>query len=397
MKILQLCHKPPFPATDGGTLAMHANTLAMQELGHEIHIVTFETPKHPVDWAQVSDEYITKHHYKVIYKDTTPTSTGTLLAYFTGDNYLISRFKSDEIVTYLNSKKAEQYDVIWFESLFSTAFHNDVKNAFPDAKLIYRAHNIEFQLWRGRLNEYNPIKRVILKKLTERLEKYEKELISTFDASIAISQKDESWIKHHSNKPTAVLPYFNWKSDHKSTADFKSNPLKFLFLGSLDWEPNLTGIKWLIQQVWPSVKQKLPEAELHIAGRNMPEDLKVVTNGVSYRGQIEDVVDYYQEGEIVLVPVFSGSGIRIKIIEALSYQKAVITTDIGLSGLNFTANQDVKLANTTQEFVDAMIQLATDSVERNQFQELGFHAYQKKYSKQAYLETLNHFLNQFEE
>ena len=176
-----------------------------------------------------------------------------------------------------------------------------------------------------------------------------------------------------------------------------SNPKRFLFLGSLDWEPNVKGVKWLIESVWPKVKKQLPDAQLHIAGRNMSDDMKKPTDGVVYRGQIESVNSYYEEGEIVVVPLFSGSGIRIKIVEALSNQKVVITTDIGLSGLDFTPNQDLVVANTANDFAQTMLDLALHDVSRNQFKELGYHAYNRMYSKEAYLDKLNHFFKTISE
>jgi glycosyltransferase involved in cell wall biosynthesis len=132
----------------------------------------------------------------------------------------------------------------------------------------------------------------------------------------------------------------------------------FFHLGSMDWQPNEEGIRWLLNSVWPRVIKKRPQARLDLAGNKMPKDLiDLDIPGVMIQGRVRDAVAYMQKRQVMLVPLFSAGGMRVKIIEGMAMGRTIISTPIGAEGINYTDGKDVLLARTATEFVERILGL----------------------------------------
>jgi glycosyltransferase involved in cell wall biosynthesis len=123
----------------------------------------------------------------------------------------------------------------------------------------------------------------------------------------------------------------------------------------MDWYPNLEGIEWFLDNVWEKIRSLYPELVFRIAGRNMPDSLRRrQIQNVEVVGEVEDAKLFMRENGILIVPLWSGSGVRIKIIEAMAIGKTVITTSIGLKGIMAIDKKHVLIADTPQMFVEAV-------------------------------------------
>jgi glycosyltransferase involved in cell wall biosynthesis len=129
----------------------------------------------------------------------------------------------------------------------------------------------------------------------------------------------------------------------------------FFHIGAMNWIPNEEGIRWFLDEVWPEVHKKYPEIQFHLAGRYMPAWL---VDGyqpkIKVWGEVENANDFVQKHDIAIVPLLSGSGIRIKIIEAMALGKAVITTEVGAEGILYQNDVNIIIANNKSEFVNAI-------------------------------------------
>ncbi|MCR5822032.1 MAG: glycosyltransferase family 4 protein, partial [Bacteroidales bacterium] len=122
-------------------------------------------------------------------------------------------------------------------------------------------------------------------------------------------------------------------------------------IGSMDWIPNQEGVKWLVDEIWPAIHAAAPEAKLYLAGRKMPESLmNAAIDGVTVVGEASDAMYFIGSKQINIVPLLRGSGIRVKIIEARSAGKTVISTTIGAEGILCTDGVDILLADTPEQF-----------------------------------------------
>jgi glycosyltransferase involved in cell wall biosynthesis len=142
--------------------------------------------------------------------------------------------------------------------------------------------------------------------------------------------------------------------DDYKTPESDSLPNDLIYIGALDWNPNIEGLKWFINQVWPHLHIRYPALKLNIAGRN--PDIKLTgffnTPGIQYFGEVEDVVTFMEKGKIMIIPLFSGSGMRVKIIEGLARKKCIITTSKGMEGIPAENEKHLLKADSVQNYID---------------------------------------------
>ena len=127
-------------------------------------------------------------------------------------------------------------------------------------------------------------------------------------------------------------------------------------LGALDWMPNQQAIQWFLEDIWPKVLEQKPDAKFYVAGRNLPDwitDLKI--KGVIIEGEVQSAADFINSKEIMVVPLLSGSGMRIKIVEGLALGKCIISTSIGAEGIHYSNNENILIADTAEDFAAAII------------------------------------------
>jgi glycosyltransferase involved in cell wall biosynthesis len=138
------------------------------------------------------------------------------------------------------------------------------------------------------------------------------------------------------------------------------NPV-FLLLGNYSFAPNVVAADRLVRKIWPIVKSEIPEAKLMIAGKN-PENIPCYgkQDGVEFRGFVEDLTPLYRETRVVCCPIESGSGTRVKIIEAAAHGKAIVSTALGAEGLDFVDGQEILLRDDPVDFAQGCIELIKD-------------------------------------
>lgn len=125
--------------------------------------------------------------------------------------------------------------------------------------------------------------------------------------------------------------------------------------------PNQEGVRWLLEEVWPVVRREVPQARLYLAGRKMPETLlKAEIEGVTVVGEVPDAREFIADKQINVVPLLSGSGMRVKIIEAMSMGKAVVTTTVGAQGIDYTDGENLLIADSAEQFARQIGRLVAD-------------------------------------
>ena len=169
----------------------------------------------------------------------------------------------------------------------------------------------------------------------------------------SISETDRSHIIKQCPTPTYTLGLHTEKR-HLQHKD-QSKKVDFFHFGALDWLPNQDGMNWILKDVFPKVKQSEKSAEIHLAGKAMPTRLKShIQVGYYNHGEVSNARDFMSNHKVMLVPLFTGSGIRVKIIEGMALGKCIISTSVGVKGINCTNNKNILIANTENEFIEAM-------------------------------------------
>src|SRR5262249_39061624 len=142
-------------------------------------------------------------------------------------------------------------------------------------------------------------------------------------------------------------------------------PLTLLFLGRLDWPPNQEGLVWFLKEVWPEVVKGRTDLKLLIAGSGNSEFLKpfLSVDFLTFLGRVESVKELYRKVSLSLVPIFYGSGTRVKVIEACSYGRACLSTALGVEGTGLESGISYLRAETAQEWIEMLRSLRSENVE----------------------------------
>ena len=356
MKVLQLSHKPPFPPKDGGCLAIDNITQGLIKAGVELKILTIETLKHPFEKNRIPKEYKDKTGIESVFVDTKLNVVDAFSSLVTQDSYNISRFFTPDFDFVLQNELAKkEYDIVHLESLFMTPYIATIR-MHSDAKIVMRSHNLEYIIWERLSKQTGSVaKKTYLKLLARQLKKYELDVLNQIDGIAAISKRDaEDFRKLGCNQPIEIIPFGLNLLDYKPIED-PITDLDLFHLGSMDWSPNIEGLDWFFDKIWPAILSKTPEANFYLAGRDMPErffDISL-TNMVVV-GEVEDAMKFINSKSLMIVPLLSGGGIRVKIIEGMALGKAIISTSVGAEGIHYTHKKDIWIADTPTEFAEAV-------------------------------------------
>ena len=362
MKILQLCSKPPFPAKDGGCIAMNNLSIGLLEAGAQLKILTLETHKHPFEKNKIPKDYLLKTEVEAVFVDTKLSVVDAFSNLVTRDSYNISRyFSADFDIKLGNILKRKKFDVVHLESLFMTPYIDTIRR-FSKASIVLRSHNLEYIIWeRLAAATKNKARKTYLHLLAKRLKEYEMDIINKVDGIVAISSIDEEkYRKFELKVPIITIPFGiplqNYKVDH---ADIEYPSL--FHLGSMDWKPNIEGVDWFIKNIWPSITLEIPKAKLYLAGREMPKALTgLKIPNIIVLGEIESAKKFMQSKSVMVVPLLSAGGIRVKIIEGLALGKTVISTTIGAEGIDCTDGENILIADDAEEFTAAIKKVCSD-------------------------------------
>lgn len=357
MRILQLSKKFPYPLKDGESIAVMNLSKALNKLGCEVTLLAMNTTKHFCDVSSVNGSF---KHYKSSYYtelDNTLKPKDAFLNLFSKESYHISRFVCpkfrNELIRLL---KENTYDIVQLETLYLAPYIPIIRK-YSKAFVAMRAHNVEHEIWeRVTRNTSNLPKKLYLKYLTEKLKRYEIKQLNNYDLLIAISEKDLQTFRKLGYKNKGIVTPIGL-----STEEYSPNPLTYKkeislsFIGSLDWMPNLEGLSWFLDNVWDGLLKKYPNLKLHVAGRNTPKTLiNSRYKNVKVYGEVNDAKRFINSHTIMIVPLLSGSGMRAKILEGMALGRVVLTTQLGLEGINAKHKEEVLVANSAEDFIEAL-------------------------------------------
>lgn len=331
MKILYICHKPPVPNVDGGTFAMK-QFIEVLVKNHQADAYVFHTYKHPFT---AESETFLSDKFNAVYSERLNTETsliGLLKSVFSRKSYILSRFQSKEMHSKLQNN-IDSYDCVVADSLFAlNAFVHS--NLNYKGKLVIRNHNVEHEIWSTLTNSKPFFIKWIYRLQTKLLKREEIALNQQVDVNLCITKEDENTFrKLLPNKKHLTLPIYVEAS--RAEIDYSCNDC--FFLGSLNWQPNQETVEYLVNSCWN--REDFSSIPLKIAG-NYSSELKLTVSqpNVKLVGSVLSAEEFMAQNGILVAPVFSGSGAKIKILEALSVGVPCITTNLGAQGVDVSAS-----------------------------------------------------------
>ena len=190
----------------------------------------------------------------------------------------------------------------------------------------------------------------------------ERMIVRKFHHVIAVSEHDRELMARWRNPlQINVIPTGVEVALFKSAARQLTPQALVVFVGAMDWEPNIDAAEFFCSEVLPRIQAKIPEVRFRIVGRNPGRRVqRLKGKSVEVTGTVPSVLNHLQEAAVVAVPLRVAGGTRLKIYEAMAAGKAVVSTSIGAEGLDVHHGRDVILADTAAEFADAVVMLVSD-------------------------------------
>ncbi|MBV2247318.1 MAG: glycosyltransferase family 4 protein [Lentimicrobium sp.] len=398
MKILMLCNKSPWPPSEGGPMAMEAMASGLMKAGHQVKILAINSNKYHTDLKDIPKAFREQTGIEFVYIDLSIKPLPALYSLIRGTSYHVERFITADFARLLEQILIkDNYDIIQFETLFTSPYIELIRK-YSQAKLILRAHNIEHLIWERISNgTRNPLKRFYLRRLAKALGDYEKQTLKKLDGVVAITDVDSRWFRQAFPRlPVVSIPFGIDAGDEEEDLTTIEPEIKGLFhLGSMNWMPNQEGIRWFLTEVWPGLREQFPELTFSLAGRSMPQWLlQNKQPGIIIDGEVADARRYMLEHQIMVVPLFSGSGIRIKIIEGMLMGKPVITTPVGAEGIHYVDGEHLIIARNAAEFIDAIALCINQPLAARQMGIAGRKLVLYKHDNQMLMQILTDFYQQ---
>ena len=334
---------------------MNSIITGLLDAGHQVKILAVNSKKFNVKESDIPEEYKQKTGIELINVDLRVKPYKAFVNLFTKKSYHVERFISKAFKTRLvELLEKEQYDVIQLEMLYMAPYVEDIR-AHSKAMIVLRAHNVEHKIWERIAKESKFfMKRWYVGHLAKTLKEYELNALETVDGIAAITRKDAAFFRKYCSKPIIDIPYGVYPEEFTPKFEIEGKP-KFYHIGSMNWMPNEEGIRWFIDEVLPKTMEKVPDFTYYLAGRNMPEWLTTLNNpNVNVVGEVPDAKEFVAHHDIAIVPLLSGSGIRIKIIESMAMGKTVITTRVGAEGILYDEEVNIVIAENKAKMVEAI-------------------------------------------
>lgn len=287
--------------------------------------------------------------------------------------YAVAKYRSIEYRRAIDGLLSHQrFDAIVCDFLVPVV---NLPATLPCPAILF-THNVESEIWRRHAdNARNPISRSLLATQWRRMLRFERAALGRFDLVLAVSDADrQTFAKLYSDTLEAPVQVVQTGVDTSYFAPIRpqhpASRAHLVFTGSMDWLPNEDGMQYFVRDILPRVRQMEPETTLSIIGRSPTPAVRRLADdaGIHVTGSVEDVRPYVADGSVYVVPLRIGGGTRLKIFEAMSMGKAVVSTTIGAEGLPVTPGHHILIADEPQHFAEAVVQLIRDEDRRRRLE-----------------------------
>jgi glycosyltransferase involved in cell wall biosynthesis len=375
LKVLVIDEWLPWPLESGKKIRTY-NLLSRLARMHEISIIAY------VDLPQEKSKitHFMEMGINVVTVKDNRIKKWTFLFYLT---VCLNFFSTKPYSTFYHIKKSFSVklketielikpEIIHCEWTNLAPFLTDVK----DIPFVLVAHNVESDIWkRLSKNSYNYFSRIVGQFQAKKIEKLERCWYPKVNHCIAVSDEDREVIAGYGANVTVVengvdITYYNHNLNNSS------DDQNFIaFTASFDTFSNQDGAFYFIKEILPIIKKRIPSISIGLVGKNPPEKLKNISNiypEVVVTGTIPDVRAILSKSKIAVVPLRIGGGSRLKILEAMAMKKPVVSTSIGAEGLNVQNRENILIADTANDFAEAVIECLQDQLLREKVSEAGY-------------------------
>lgn len=360
MKILAIDVDVPFPPVGGGLMRTYQLLRALS-IEHEITLVAFthdrsyQTPPFRCDVIEVPWKWPPLYEAMNHGDESTSREAYHKLSHDVKEPWFVSYFQSEDMKQTLRQETKKGFDLILIED-------SDMAQYLPvfpvNVPKVLNFHNVYTLMAYRAIEQEIPERKRYAEFEFHRTLYFEKWAATQCDLCLTCSQHEAEAVRtflginHVAVIPNGVDTSFFTPGEEEPEDGY------ILFTGTMSYEPNVEAVAWFANEVMPLVMKQILNAVLHIVGTDpVKEVLALASENIIVHGRVPDVRPYYKKAKVVIAPILSGGGTRLKILEAAASGKAIVTTSLGVEGLDFKNEEDVIIADTTQVFADSVTKL----------------------------------------
>jgi len=319
----------------------------MLHLAAQHEVIYVARPVSPrSDLAEATAWFKSKNIEAILVNDPVPAKAGAgfylrlALNVFSPSPYSVATHRCRPMAEVLARLAAERPPDVWqFEW---SPYADLLPRTAPGRKLII-AHNVDTLIWQ-RYYEHGGawLRRQYIRRQWHKFHRFEKRAFNQADFVVAVSAEDAQLIREWFGQQRVGVVENGVDGDYFARVEGEHDPFRILFLGALDWRPNLDGVNLLLERIFPAVRAQEPKARLIIVGRHPPAALVQRARalpGVELHANVPDVRPFLGQCGVMAVPLRIGGGSRLKILEALASKLPVVSTKVGAEGLDLTPGE----------------------------------------------------------
>lgn len=404
MRILLLTQIVPYPLDSGPKIKTYHVLRYLSERGHRVTLATF-VRKHEEQYLLHLQAYCAEIHAVPLRRSRFADVRAYAASLWTGFPFLVTRDAQPAMRQLLWRLAQQQFDIVHADQLTMAQFALHFRHSSPSTSthspaLVFDAHNAVHEIVERAQRTAPIFLRPVLAVEADRLRKYEGNLIGQFDHTLAVSAVDQKALL---NALDHKLGTQNHKSgisvipiavDCASLSPVKRDQLSnnILTASTLFYPPNADGVRWFMHEVFPFVRHQVSDPTLTIVGSRPPKD--IVDFGlqnagcVHVTGYVPDLQRYLERAALIVVPVRAGSGMRVRILEAMARGVPIVTTTTGVEGIDAIDGEHLLVADEPREFAAAVVRLLNDQTLRESLIRNGRRLVEEKYDWQVVLPKL---------
>jgi len=375
MRILFLSQLVPFPPDSGPKVRQYLVIRYLAQ-AHDITLVAFARPDDSPSAMAHLGQYCRRVRTVPMRRSKIRNILALAGSWLSGESFIIRRDYVPEMAQVIQEEIASGgYDVIHADQLWMAQYA--LLGANRGAKLILDEHNACFQIFqRLAKGEANPLKKLALERDWRKLRSYETQACRRFDQVVTVTEEDRKILEGLIFPSESVRAgeansiYTDVRRPKLSTIPICVDTASVkvvapqgashdvLHLGTMFWPPNVEGVMWFAEHVWPGVRSQLPDATFTIVGKNPPAKVTSLAEkglGIQVTGYVQDPQEYLEQAGAYVVPVFSAGGMRVKIVDGWRWGLPVISTTIGAEGIRYVDGENILIADDAEAFAAAVV------------------------------------------
>jgi glycosyltransferase involved in cell wall biosynthesis len=389
MRILQVIARVPSPPVDGGAMYVHYITESLLKDNHDVHLTGFISNKHKQDTSQLNGAVW--HLKDGLYKKYYPWA-------FIGSELrqlpvTVSYRMNKAIFQQALETVSDIPDVILLEGVFVGYFIDNLRRSFPGIPIVLRSSNVEYQVLERNAKVAGWYYKWMYGRQAKLMKRFEARVMQEVDGMTAITESDRRTL---SAMNPAVPSYVVTAGTTFPPLD-NAVPKNQNLIGCIadwSWQPNRDGLQWFVDKVWPLLYRDNPAIEMEVAGRKMPSSLQASLEkaGIRYLGFVDSADDFRQQLSVIVIPLLSGGGMKLKTVEAMGSGVPFVSTSIGVEGIDVEHTVHALITDDPSDFAMYTLELIKNNELRKVLTDQSYKLARNSYDWQGVTRKMVSFL-----